>query len=563
MIDPERRRLLAAEIARAWPAAKARWSRFLLLSDPDDNPHSRSVAQIDLATRQVSLNWPEIIRHDLDDCVEALLAHEVGHHVRYPGTLQVDARMRILEKTLLPLDGYTLTNLFTDLLINEYLGRKLHDPLVKIYRAFTTEPAFHQERKWKRDPVFLFYLSLYEALWRLDRGTVMGPSEEGFARRFRGYRSESELLVDNLFAMGPNVYAQFLYFLSFAVRYIKPADEENPTSMNPNHCSAAEPSPDDWADALTPTAAERAAVERALGERWFDPSQSERLKQAGDLEERITRLPGNGTADARAVPEIMASYYRRQAEALSFRPPPQPRWGEAVVPTTLDDWEPGDSPREIDWLATLTLRGLALGGAAPLKRTHIAEIEGAELRLWQPRTEIYLDVSGSMPNPCLAVNAMTLAAQILTLGTVRAGGWVRALLYSHEPVTYWEWCRSEVEMSRFLMHYVGGGTDFPFDILDESVRECKDDQPIRVIISDTDFDANYDGHRRARGIVARAAEASPHFILMQHNSDAAKSARYGLSGARVIPVADMADFPKMARDLAWTLFPEGEHGVVS
>ena len=37
----------------------------------------------------------------------------------------------------------------------------------------------------------------------------------------------------------------------------------------------------------------------------------------------------------------------------------------------------------------------------------VAEEEGLEAPLRQPRMEIYLDVSGSMPNPCFAINAMT------------------------------------------------------------------------------------------------------------------------------------------------------------
>ena len=166
----------------------------------------------------------------------------------------------------------------------------------------------------------------------------------------------------------------------------------------------------------------------------------------------------------------MAAYYRQQAEHYLLRPPPQRRLGELQVPTTLEEWELGDPTRDIDWVATLLLRGRELGGALPLKRVKVAEEEGLEAPLWQPRIEIYLDVSGSMPNPCFAINAMTLAAQILATGTARAGGWVRALLYSSAPVLFWEWARSETEVSRFLMHYVGGGTSFPFGILDASVR---------------------------------------------------------------------------------------------
>jgi hypothetical protein len=258
----------------------------------------------------------------------------------------------------------------------------------------------------------------------------------------------------------------------------------------------------------------------------------------------------------------MAAYYRQKAEVYLLRPPPQPRLGEAHAPTTLEEWEHGDSPRDIDWLATLTQRGDRLGAALPLKRIRIAEEEGYDLPMWQPRMEIYLDVSGSMPNPCLAINAMTLAAQILSLGTVRAGGWVRALLYSSAPVLFWEWCRSEVEMARFLMHYVGGGTSFPFAILESSVRECGDDQPIRVVISDRDFDANFKESARNPEIFHQAIARSAPLILLQHRADPKRARFYRSQGALMVEVHKMDDFPRVATDLTFALFPEGPSDVL-
>ncbi len=211
-------------------------------------------------------------------------------------------------------------------------------------------------------------------------------------------------------------------------------------------------------------------------------------------------------------------------------------------------------------MATLFLRGRELGGALPLKRIKVAEEEGLEAPFWQSRMEIYLDVSGSMPNPCVAINAMTLAAQILATGTTRAGGWVRALLYSCAPVLFWEWTRSETEVSRFLMHYVGGGTDFPFGILDASARECVGDQPIRVIITDRDFDSNFDKEPANAGILSGAIAASAQVVLLLHAPTPERISRYRGLGATVVPVEAMEDFPRIAADLTRALFPDESHG---
>ncbi len=541
-------------VAESWERAQAHWSRFLLLREPADDPKQPAIAQINLATRQVSLHFAQVARKGLFDCVEALLAHEIGHHVRYPGTLAVEARLRLLEKSLIPVPDYSTLNLFTDLLINEQLGPVYHEQFVRVYRAYDPSDG------WESDPAFLFYLSIYEELWRLKPGTLLGPALARFNGAYDGYRADAQLLAQNLFALGPNLFTQFLYFASVLSRYLQPLRGKKLVCRDANQCGRGDPSTDDWADALVPNAREEEAIRRALREGWITEQQGERLTGTDGLETRILGLPGQGTDNAERVPEIMAAYYRQQAERYLVRPPPQRTLGEAIVPTTLEEWEPGDAVRDIDWLGTLVQRGHVLGTAQPLRRTRIAEYEGHDVPLWQPRVEIYLDVSGSMPDPRTTRNAMTLAAMILTTGAIRAGGWVRALLYSGEPVAYWQWCRSETELSRFLMHYIGGGTVFPFGVLRESLEKCGAVQPIRVVISDRDFDSNYDANPAHARLFAEAVQRSPHLVLLQHRPDPEAVSRYRATGARVVEVEELEDFPRMAADLSRALFLERDEG---
>src|SRR5262249_41726999 len=132
-------------------------------------------------------------------------------------------------------------------------------------------------------------------------------------------------------------------------------------------------------------------------------------------------------------------------------------------------------------------------------------------------------------------------------------------LYSSAPVVHWEWCRSELELSRFMMHYIGAGTDFPFHLLQKSVNECKGVQPIRVVITDTDFDHNYETTRDAPPIFADACRVSPHLVLLLHNPDEQKAARYRRAGAKVIAVRELEDYPAMAASLSAALFEEKRH----
>ena len=119
-------------INKNWPKAQSHWSQFLLLSEPKNDSHQHSIAQIHLGNRQVTLNHKTILEKGLEDCVEAMLAHEIGHHLRYPGTLAVQARLRLLEKSLIPIEEYSLINLFTDLMINEQIGRSQSEQLIRL-----------------------------------------------------------------------------------------------------------------------------------------------------------------------------------------------------------------------------------------------------------------------------------------------------------------------------------------------------------------------------------------------------------------------------------------------
>lgn len=546
-------------IRQAWPEAIARWSSFLLLNDPVLDASQASIAQIDLTTRCVSLNERLISELSLKDCLPAMLAHEVGHHVSFPGTLQVQARLKLMERSLLPGPEYSLVNAFTDLMINERLGRTdLREQMIRIYRAGVHRTVVEHGEAGGADTFFSFYLALYEALWELKEGEILGPLAGALARKFPQYRAEAALLTQDLFVLGPNLYTQFLWFLSLSFRYLIPGMQQAQARKGAHGqgCHCGEPSPSDWGQALTPTQAEKEAIRRAIQRGWFAAKNSERLSRVLDVNERLSGLPGVGGTDASRVPEIMAAYYRQQAERLLFQPPAQPRIGEAVLPSVLEEWSPADPVSEIDWLATLLQRGEQLGPALPVKRLYEAEREGEDVRFLQARMEIYLDVSGSMPNPCLHLNPMTVAAQILTTATTRAGGRVRLALYSHTTIRHWEWSRSERELSGFLMHYIGGGTDFPFDVLEESTKELAGSQPIRVIISDHDFDVNVERNPRSMNLLRDAASGSPGLILLKLGEEGEVAKAYRAIGMRVVPVTDLDNYPRVARDLAWALFPE-------
>jgi hypothetical protein len=93
-----------------------------------------------------------------------------------------------------------------------------------------------------------------------------------------------------------------------------------------------------------------------------------------------------------------------------------------------------------------------------------------------------------MPDPKTALNTMTLAAQILAASAIRKKGIVRGIVYSWGSPLVSDWMYDEETARRFLLHYAGGGTDYPFSLLKKFADERSD--AIRVIVSDSDFLGN-------------------------------------------------------------------------
>jgi len=539
-------------VDQAFPRALSRYSRYLLVQRPTLDDDGTILARIDLGSRSIRLGAQAIVNANLQDCLDGLISHVIGHHVGFPGSPVAHARLLLLERSFLPNLPRTITVPLYELLIDERLvrtappGAPIEDELCHILRTRAEQSP--------DDALFLFQCAVIEELWQRPEGDILGKTKADFYADFPHHRVDARLVAQNVFGYAPDLTLQYLYFASVAFRYALQSSQHG-DGADPGTIGQ-QPTAEEWAEALLPSKSEKESIEEAIGEGFFSGKMVDALRNQ-DLAQRAAGVPGAGGDQSKLVTDVMAAHYRREAEKLLFAPPPIATFSDALVPTTVEEWEPGESVAEIDWLTTLRIRGEVLGTAMPLIRERIADEEGSVVPSFEGRTEIYLDVSGSMPDPTQALNAMTLAAQILVTGTIRAGGAARALLYSTENEKHWQFCRSEKILSKFLMRYIGGGTSFPFDVLAESVESERNLQPIRVVITDSDFDHNYDSSAGAAAIVKRAAEKSPAFVLLLHAPSRDRVRIYEQAGARVVPVRTLSDFPVMAAALAHSLFEPG------
>jgi hypothetical protein len=555
MSDDEGAVLDAPAVRRAWKDALAVWDVSVTLSPPvglggkgkSDWKGDEPLAYIDLATRQVVVNLPLLEKLGALSSLTAVLAHEIGHHVRFPHSLALAASLQLLEKRLIPGLRQSLTNLFFDLLVNEFVGRTCKDELCQVYQGFLKD-------KGPPPPLFCFYLAAYEELWGKPAGhLVPRRSLAVMNNAYPGWRAEARVFVQTFYSL-PNVHLQFVYFCSRFVRYIP--DPEKLAYVIPLGHDVPAPDEDAFDAAVRGFGAEetddalREAQERGL----LDQSGLEAQAEPDPLEsiDAITRhLPGQQAAGFKQA--LVSRHYKRLVDQHLIQPPPSEAAPEPSLPTVTEEWEWGDNPRTIDWTATLLARG-PLGPASPLRRDLEPEEPSPASRSF-PAVEIYLDTSGSMPDPSRSLNAMTLAAQILAASALRKQGIVRGIVYSSGKPLVSDWMYDEERARLFLLQYAGGGTDYPFDVLKASARDRSD--VVRVIISDSDFLANVQGQGamdalrfavdKSRLVVAFLA-IDPKWAT-QVLAPVVGSPRF-----RLVPVSSLNDFGRAAASLADALF---------
>jgi hypothetical protein len=547
--------LEGAHVARAWKDALALWDVSVNLSPPVGlerreafRKHGEEpLAYIDLASRQVVVNLPLLAKLGAAASLTAVLAHEIGHHVRFPHSLALAASLQLLEKKLVPGLRQSLTNLFFDLQVNEFVGRTQAEDLCRVYKGFLKQGG-------EPPPLFAFYLAVYEELWARPAGDLVpAATAAAMDTRYAGWRAEARVFVQTFYSL-PNVYLQFVYFCSRFVRYV-----EDPGSLAYVIPLGHDvPAPDE--DALD-------AAVRGLGAEEADAALRE-AKERGMLEEsglaeqaakdplrsidEITRhLPGHTAAAFKQA--LVSRHYKRLVEQYLIPPPPAQAAPEASLPTVTEEWEWGDDPRAIDWTATLLARG-ELGRAQPLRRDREPD-DPSPLQRAFPAVEIYLDTSGSMPDPASSLNAMTLAAQILSASALRKQGIVRGIVYSSGTPLVSDWMYDEERARLFLLHYAGGGTDYPFEVLKASARDRSD--VVRVIISDSDFLFNVQGPGAMEAL--RFATDKSRLLVAFLATDTASAQKVlgpvlGSPRFRFVPVKSFADFGRAAASLADALF---------
>ncbi len=159
----------------------------------------------------------------------------------------------------------------------------------------------------------------------------------------------------------------------------------------------------------------------------------------------------------------------------------------------------GDPLDAADWLQTVLQSPKVIPGMTTVQRVW-GTTEGHLPKRVPLDLDLYVDSSGSMPNPQRLTSYPALAGAILCLSALRAGARVQATLWSgkNQATSTDGFVRDEEAILRVLTGYYGGATAFPIHTLrDTYASRPRDARPAHVlVISDDGVSTMFDRDER-------------------------------------------------------------------
>ncbi|HOT30378.1 MAG TPA: vWA domain-containing protein [Candidatus Ozemobacteraceae bacterium] len=506
-----------------WPAALDAWSRHTKLREPrwcvtaaeaaaEGLQNDDSGAMIRLNDQTVVISFPNLVRAGLDRFPLQILAHEIGHHVYCPGDLADQARLLARIRRALPTferHAGLVANLYADLLINNRLHRSGGMNFAGLFRALRADG--------KTDAVWTLYMHIYEMLWSLPVGTLSTGKVTPRLRADADLGARLVRVYSRDWLQGAGRFASLLY------PHIAQATEHDAGEWIRNlrdlekTCSGADVVPDGLieVDAGEAEGAIHPSLDPELnGLEGAGDDQDGREDDGdndGDNEGRAREAQAGGAGQFRepyqygellrelginlSPADLAITYYRERARPYLARFPRR-RAPEATEEQIegLDTWDIGSPVDEMDLFETAAVSPVIIPGVTTVRR-RVGIVAGKEPETLPVDLDLYVDCSGSMPDPRYTTSYTALAGAIIILSALRAGSRVKATLWSgkNEVKTTGEFVRDERALLAILTGYLGGGTCFPIHLLRETFDgRTPKDRPVHVmVISDDGIDTMF------------------------------------------------------------------------
>lgn len=547
-----------------WPEAQRLWGMFLRLPEPvfcRDREQEReqgladSFAAIRLTDHRIVLSPRTIAKLGIDQLPLEILGHEIGHHVLCPADLADMGRMLSRMRRMLPTVeamAPMVGNLYTDLLINDRLFRQHGLRMDSVYRALEPDEA---------DPLWRFYQRIYEILWALPKGLLARGemSQEMEADAQLGNRVVRNFANDWVRGSGRFAALCLPYLLESIKRgtptYVRLMDaarlgpgEEIPGGL-------AEIDPDEEADCVHP-AEERSGEGRPKGLTSASGDSGGNYREPFEYGELLKAM-GIKLSEA----EKASRYYRERAlpHIIPF-PTREVRHSSDPVPEGHDVWDAGQPLERIDWLESAMRSPVMVPGVTTLE-TRYGTDSGFEKEREPVDLDLYIDSSGSMPNPRNQLSFLALAGAIISLSALRAGSRVQATLWSgaRQFKTTGGFTTDEAGIMAVITDYIGGGTAFPLHVLRDTyqARPSGSRKVHVLVVSDEGVDTIYSNDERGlkgaeiASMALERAGAGGSMVLNLWRRDWRQNKRLAFAeqqGWRIYPVKSWEDLLAFARD---------------
>lgn len=477
-----------------WNEALKLWSEYVKLSpakflftemEEQKEGLTTSFAAIRLKDHRVLLSVNKIKSFQLEDFALEILGHEIGHHVYCPGDLVDQAKLVYIASLAMPrLNHLTpmVVNIYEDLFINDHLKRQNHLRMEEVYLKIGKQ----------NDPFWNFYMRTYELLWALPSGTLT----EG---KLCDQIQSDAALVSRMIRNFPNDWTKGMFdFASICFPYFF---EQNQTSYSIHIQSLLDTL--DAGKGMTPPPG---ITEVDISSELFPKETITGTKKNLTPAEYSAICKSLGIeAD---VSEITYGFYKDKSipYLVPFPELRNPGAKEEILEGN-DLWDPGSPLEKINWLESTIKSPVVIPGYTTVEDVY-GETISTEIQTNPIDLDLFVDCSGSMPNPQTDLSYLTLAGSIIALSALKTGSAVRVTLWSGEKefLTTNGFIRNEKEILKVLTGYFGGGTCFPLELLEEEYKvEPKRKKHILVISDDgidTIFTQNYP--RDPRQIVSQA-----------------------------------------------------------
>ncbi|MEW6363593.1 MAG: VWA domain-containing protein [Acidobacteriota bacterium] len=552
-----------------WPEALAAWSPFTKLTEPrwclnekDDKAEhlTDSFAMIRLDDHAIVISLKQVRELGLETFPVEIMAHEVGHHVLAPADLRDNARLLAHIRAGLPTrESFAplVSNLYTDLLINDRLQRTAGLKMKEVYRKLKRPDA---DRLWK------LYMRMYEVLWSLPSGELVDAIED---RQIQcdaqlGARVVRAYAKDWLDGAGRFACLLLPYLLELKTEKIAgvltpwlDTQRAGEGGSIPDGLAEIDESEIDGAihpaedpelsgleaesDSSSPQAGGRA-------EKGGRKNQYRSPKQYTELMDSLgVKLSEN---------EVVIRYYRELATPHLVRfPVREVKEAQDPLPEGVDVWDAGSPLQNVDWVESLTKSPHVIPGVTTVERVYGTSEGSSPERL---PVDLYLgvDCSGSMFNPKHNLSYPVLAGAIIALSALRVGAKVMVTL-SGEPGEHSStdgFTRNHHEIMKVLTGYLGTGYSFGILRLKETFLDGeKLPRPAHIlIVTDSDIFHMLDEVRTGWEIAEQAAKTArggATFVLhmAQESCYADGIARMRQIGWNVHLVATQEDLVAFAR----------------